>query len=221
MFTGIVEELGTVVALERRAGGAALAIACETVVADAHVGDSIAVNGVCVTATSLAAGDGKGFTADLMGETLDRSGLGDLAPGDAVNLERALRADARLGGHLVQGHVDGVGEILAVEPHESWSTMRVRLPPELAAYVVEKGSITVDGTSLTVTAVDEATFAVGLIPHTLAVTVLGARAAGDRVNLEVDIVAKYVERMLRGGVPTPYQVPDAGALREAPHASER
>ena len=204
MFTGIVEELGTVVALDRRGDAAALAIACEAVIADARLGDSISVNGVCLTVTALGAGDGKGFTADLMRETLDRSGLGDLAPGAAVNLERALRLGARLGGHLVQGHVDGVGEVLAVEPHPSWTTMRFRLPRALATYVVEKGSITVDGTSLTVTTVDDMTFAVGLIPHTLAVTVLGARRVGDQVNLEVDIVAKYVERMLRGGVRTPY-----------------
>ena len=222
MFTGIVEELGTVVALDRHRGGARLAIGCETVVADARVGDSINVNGVCLTVTSLGAGEGKGFTADLMGETLDRSGLGDLAPGAAVNLERALRADARLGGHLVQGHVDGVGEVLAVEPQDSWTTMRFRLPEPLARYVVEKGSVTVDGTSLTVTAVDDTTFAVGLIPHTLAVTVLGRRAVGDRVNLEVDIVAKYVERMLRGGVRTPYQaeINDRGPLPLAPHGPE-
>jgi riboflavin synthase len=218
MFTGIVEELGTVAAVQRRPGGAVLAVACESVVADARVGDSISVNGVCLTVTTLTltplasappapGGEGpppRGFTADLMGETLDRTALGGLAPGTPVNLERALRADSRLGGHLVQGHVDGVTEVLAVEAHPSWTTMRFRLPPALSPYLVEKGSITVDGTSLTVLAVDATTFAVGLIPHTLAVTVLGSRRPGDRVNLEVDVVAKYVERMLRGGVPSPY-----------------
>lgn len=207
MFTGIVEEVGSVARLDRHATGAVLAVACETVVADARVGDSISVNGVCLTVTDLEAGPGgtKGFTVDLIGETLDRSALADLLPGSPVNLERALRADARLGGHLVQGHVDSVASVLAVEPHASWTVLRCSLPPALAPYVVEKGSITVDGTSLTVMAVEAAAFAVGLIPHTLSVTVLGRRVVGDRVNLEVDIVAKYVERLLRGGAVTPYR----------------
>jgi riboflavin synthase len=207
MFTGIVEEVGAVAALHRGQGSARLSIACTTVVADARPGDSISVNGVCLTVTTLDQG---GFTADLMGETLDRTALGDLAPGAPVDLERALRADARLGGHLVQGHVDGVGTVDAVRPVAGadgaleWTAMTIALPEALAPYVVEKGSITVDGTSLTVTAVDDTSFSVGLIPHTLAHTVLGVRHAGDRVNLEVDVIAKYVERMLRGGVATPY-----------------
>jgi len=212
MFTGIVEEVGTVLALERGDGAARLTIACRTVTADARAGDSISVNGVCLTVTTLVP---EGFTADLMGETLDRSALGDLAPGAPVDLERALRADGRLGGHLVQGHVDGVGTVTEATPHaagegeaggrgSSWTTVTIALPEALAPYVVEKGSITVDGTSLTVTAVDDASFSVGLIPHTLAHTVLGVRRPGDRVNIEVDVIAKYVERMLRGGVATPY-----------------
>lgn len=195
MFTGIVEEVGTVADLQRRDGSAVLTVACATVVADARVGDSISVNGCCLTITEL----GDGFTADLMGETVDRTALAQLAPGAPVNLERALRADSRLGGHLVQGHVDGVAEVLAVEAHSDWTTMRFSLPPALTRYVVEKGSITVDGVSLTVTAVGERSFEVGLIPHTLAVTVLGSRKAGDRVNLEVDVIARYVERMLGEG----------------------
>lgn len=193
MFTGIVEEVGTVAALERRNGSAMLTVACETVIGDARVGDSISVNGVCLTITKL----GRGFAADLMGETVDRTALAGLAPGAQVNLERALRADARLGGHLVQGHVDGVAEILAVEPHHEWTVMRFSLPPALARYVVEKGSITVDGVSLTVMAVDADAFAVGLIPHTLAVTSIGSREVGDRVNLEVDVIARYVERIIK------------------------
>ena len=194
MFTGIVEELGAVAALERtEGGGATVDIQCTTVVADAAVGDSISVNGCCLTVTALT---GFGFTSDLMGETLDRTALGGLAIGSPVNLERAVRADGRLGGHLVQGHVDAVGQILAVEPHEDWTTLRIQMPQHLAACVAEKGSITVDGTSLTVMHVTDDQFAVGLIPHTLAVTTLGTRRAGDRVNLEVDVIAKYVERML-------------------------
>lgn len=194
MFTGIVEEVGKVSALERRGSSAVLGIACTTVVGDAEVGDSISVNGVCLTVTDLT---DDGFAADLMGETVERTGLADLAPGAPVNLERALRADGRLGGHLVQGHVDGVAEVLTVEPQDEWTVMRFALPPALSPYVVEKGSIAVDGTSLTVMAVDDTSFAVGLIPHTLASTVLGSRRAGDRVNLEVDVLARYVERMLR------------------------
>jgi riboflavin synthase len=201
MFTGIVEEVGRVASLDAREGLAHLRIACDRVHTDAREGDSISVNGVCLTVTAL---DAEGFTVDLMGETLARTALGDLVAGAPVDLERALRTDARLGGHLVQGHVDGVGAVLAVQPQGQWTTMTFSLPEGLAPYVVEKGSITVDGVSLTVTAVDQDRFGVGLIPHTLANTVLGRRRVGDRVNLEVDIIAKYVERMLRGGVPTPY-----------------
>jgi riboflavin synthase len=193
MFTGIVEELGSVDRLERRAPGAALAIGCATVVADARLGDSISVNGCCLTVTDLP---GDGFVAELMGETLDRTALGALQPGDRVNLERAVRADSRLGGHLVQGHVDAVATVTAVDRHDQWTTMTFTLPEPLAPYVVEKGSVAVDGTSLTVLAVARDEFSVGLIPHTLRATVLGTRKAGDRVNLEADVIAKYVARMV-------------------------
>jgi riboflavin synthase len=209
MFTGIVEEVGTVHAVERGEGSSRLTVACSTVRAGTRVGDSVSVNGVCLTASALP---GTGFVADLMGETLDRSALGDLVEGSPVNLERALRADGRLGGHLVQGHVDAVGVVVAVTPHADWTTVRVTLPDAAAPYVVEKGSITVDGTSLTVTAVSApgapGWFEVGLIPHTLAVTTHGRRSVGDRVNLEVDVIAKYVERMLRAGATTPYSSGD-------------
>jgi riboflavin synthase len=204
MFTGIVEEVGTVRGISAGAGVTSLRVACETVVADAREGDSISVNGCCLTVTSLQP---DGFTSDLMGETLDRTALGGLVEGAPVNLERAMLAGARLGGHLVQGHVDGVGAILAIEPHDEWTVMTVTLPPELSRYVVEKGSITVDGTSLTVMALGEQdgpVFSVGLIPHTLAVTTHGRRQVGERVNLEVDVIAKYVERLLEAGGATPY-----------------
>jgi riboflavin synthase len=203
VFTGIVEELGTVTAVERTAGGGALTVACSIVVADARVGDSINVNGCCLTITRLESPPG--FRCDLMGETVSRTALGALTPGEPVNLERALRADSRLGGHLVQGHVDEVGEVVALEAQEQWTTMTVSLPAALAPYVVEKGSITIDGTSLTVTAVGQGAFSVGLIPHTLAVTVLGRRRVGEAVNLEVDVIAKYVERLLRGGGASVYR----------------
>ena len=196
MFTGIVEELGEVVYLADAGGDAAvLAVRGPMVTSDARHGDSIAVNGVCLTVIDNTDGV---FTADVMGETLRRSSLGVLRPGSQVNLERAATVGARLGGHLVQGHVDGVARIVAREPADQWEVLRFSLPPELARYVVEKGSITVDGVSLTVMAVDDATFCAGLIPTTLKLTVLGTKAIGDPVNLEVDVIAKYVEKMLGG-----------------------
>ena len=195
MFTGIVEEVGTIRAIDLNGDSAVLDIACATVIQDARLGDSISVNGCCLTVTTLP--DAGGFTADLMGETLKRTSLGALSDGSAVNLERALRADGRLGGHLVQGHVDGVGNVVEVEPLDNWTTMRVSVPEHLRRYVVEKGSITVDGTSLTVMDAGDDWFAVGLIPHTLHNTSLRDRRAGDPVNLEVDVIAKYVEKMLR------------------------
>jgi riboflavin synthase len=204
VFTGIVEELGTVAGVERGAGGARLQVRCARILEGTRIGDSVSVNGCCLTVTELP---GDGFAADLMGETLERTGLGDLVPGDTVNLERALPADGRLGGHLVQGHVDGVGEVLAVEPHPDWTVMTFRLPAGLAPFVVEKGSVAVDGTSLTVMGVTDRTFTVGLIPHTLDATVLGRRRAGDRVNLEADVVAKYVARLLASGTPSVYTTP--------------
>ena len=194
MFTGIVEELGEVVSLTDAGGDSALiAVRGPLVTSDARHGDSIAVNGVCLTV--IEAADGV-FTADVMGETLKRSSLGALAVGSPVNLERAATVGSRLGGHLVQGHVDGVATLLSREPAEQWEVLRFSLPAELARYVVEKGSITVDGVSLTVMEVTAESFAVGLIPTTLKLTVLGSKGVGDPVNLEVDVIAKYVEKML-------------------------
>ena len=215
MFTGIVEEVGEVAGVERRGGSAVLAVRCRTVVSDAKQGDSIAVNGVCLTVTEFLAGDDAGgFSADLMGETLERSALGDLVPGSPVNLERAMHADARLGGHIVQGHVDGVAEVLRITPHGEWTEMVFSLSEAMAPYLVEKGSIAVDGTSLTVMRVDDDAFAVGLIPHTLDVTVLGVRKPGERVNLEADILAKHVERFLSLGRTSPYSTGGDPAPKE-------
>lgn len=204
MFTGIVEEVGTVQAV-LAGDGAADALPGQTpdarlvlrgplVVTDAGHGDSIAVDGVCLTVTDLP-GDGT-FAVDVMPETLARTALGDLTAGSPVNLERALRADARLGGHVVQGHVDGVGTVLAREPGARWDLVRIGLDPALARYVAEKGAITVSGVSLTVTGVGADWFEIGLIPTTLAETTLGAAQVGSRVNLEVDVLAKYVERLM-------------------------
>ena len=194
MFTGIVEELGEVAYLADAGGDAAvLAVRGPLVAADARHGDSIAVSGVCLTVIDAADGV---LTFDVMGETLRRSSLGALRPGSQVNLERAAALGSRLGGHLVQGHVDGVGVLVAREPADQWEVVRFSLPPELSRYVVEKGSITVDGVSLTVMAATADTFSVGLIPTTLKLTVLGTKTAGDPVNLEVDVIAKYVEKML-------------------------
>ncbi len=194
MFTGIVEELGEVVYLTDAGGDSAvIAVRGPVVTSDARHGDSISVNGVCLTVIDNVDGV---FTADVMGESLRRSSLGALAAGSQVNLERAATVGSRLGGHLVQGHVDGVARIVAREPADEWEVLRFSLPPELSRYVVEKGSITVDGVSLTVMAVTADTFDVGLIPTTLKLTVLGAKSVGDPVNLEVDVIAKYVEKML-------------------------
>ena len=194
MFTGIVEELGEVVRLTDAGGDSAvLAVRGPVVTSDARHGDSISVNGVCLTVIDNVDGV---FTADVMGESLRRSSLGVLTTGSQVNLERTATVGSRLGGHLVQGHVDGVGRVVAREPADEWEVLRFSLPPELSRYVVEKGSITVDGVSLTVMAVTADTFDVGLIPTTLKLTVLGAKSVGDPVNLEVDIIAKYVEKML-------------------------
>ncbi|WP_446219843.1 riboflavin synthase [Micromonospora sp. IBHARD004] len=194
MFTGIVEELGEVVRTTETGGDSALvAIRGPLVTSDARHGDSIAVNGVCLTVVDV---DGGVFTADVMGETLRRSALGALRPGDPVNLERAAALGSRLGGHLVQGHIDGVGELISREPAAQWETVRFRLPAALSRYVVEKGSITIDGVSLTVAEVGDDWFAVGLIPTTLKLTTLGAKGVCAPVNLEVDVVAKYVERLL-------------------------
>ena len=199
MFTGIVEELGTVEALDLLEGDAArLTIRGPLVTEDAGHGDSIAVNGCCLTVVET--GDGT-FTADVMRETLQRTSLGQAAKGSRVNLERAVAARARLGGHIVQGHVDGVGTIASRTPSEHWEDVRIAAPANILKYVAEKGSIAIDGVSLTVTDVDDATgtFGVSLIPTTLELTVLGSNQVGDTVNLEVDVIAKYVERLLNGG----------------------
>lgn len=204
MFTGIIEELGEVVAVEDLGDATRLTVRGERVTADATHGDSIAVNGVCLTVTDpgAAAARARTFTADVMAETLRRSSLGALAPGSRVNLERPMALGGRLDGHLVQGHVDGTGTVLARTPSPHWEVVRISLPADLARYVVEKGSITVDGTSLTVSALaagDEPApwFEVSLIPTTLQLTTLGRAPVGAVVNLEVDVVAKYVERLVR------------------------
>jgi riboflavin synthase len=196
MFTGLVEEKGTITAIEPLGDSVRLTISGPVVTSDSQHGDSISVNGCCLTV--MAQGDGT-FAADVMQESLDKTSLGDLAVGDAVNLERATKAGARLGGHIVQGHVDGTGTILDRTPSEHWEIVRISLPAELAKYLVDKGSVTVDGTSLTVVEVVDASepwFSVSLIPTTLSDTTLGTKSPGDRVNLEVDILAKYVERLL-------------------------
>ena len=192
MFTGIVEELGEIVAVEQLPNAARLTVRGPLVTSDAKHGDSIAVNGVCLTVVET--GDGA-FTVDVVDETLQRSSLDKIHEGDVVNLERAMAAGQRLGGHIVQGHVDGTGTILAREKAEHWEMVHIGLPPGLARYVVEKGSITVDGVSLTVVTVSEDQFTVSLIPTTLELTTLGHRLPGDQVNLEVDVLAKYVERL--------------------------
>jgi riboflavin synthase len=193
MFTGIVEELGEITSWDELSDAARITVRGPLVTSDAKHGDSIAVNGVCLTVVS---NEGGAFTADVMKETLDRSSLGALEVGSRVNLERAVRLQDRLGGHLVQGHVDGTGEIVSKSPGEHWTVVRVSLPSELDRYVVEKGSITVDGVSLTVSAVETGWFEVSLIPTTLELTTLGRKGSGDLVNLEVDITAKYIEKLL-------------------------
>jgi riboflavin synthase len=205
VFTGIVEEVGTLVVREEQSDAAVLRIRARTVLQDVSLGDSISVNGVCLTVTGVQPDeDGAGvWSTDVMAETLRRSSLDRVGAGDPVNLERAVTAHTRLGGHMVQGHVDGVGTVVSRTPGEHWEVVRVGLPPALARYVVEKGSIAVDGVSLTVSAVSSAHdpepwFEVSLIPTTLRETTLGARAPGEPVNLEVDVIAKYVERLLGG-----------------------
>ncbi len=192
MFTGIVEELGALVGRVERPDAARFAIHGPLVSSDARPGDSIAVNGVCLTVVDV---DGAGFTADVIGETLRRSSLGPARIGDRLNLERAARLGDRLGGHLVQGHVDGTGTVLSRTESASWELVQIGMPTALARYVVEKGSITVDGVSLTVVQVGINDFSVGLIPTTRELTTLGTRRPGELVNIEVDVIAKYVERL--------------------------
>lgn len=198
MFTGIVEELGEVVAIDGLTDSARFAVKGPVVTSDAGHGDSIAVNGVCLTVVDVLA-DGS-FTADVMRETLNRSSLGDLEVGSRVNLERAASLGSRLGGHLVQGHVDGTGRVVSRSPSENWTVVRIAMPNSVARYVVEKGSITVDGVSLTVSDLGRGAdgghwFEISLIPTTLDLTTLGRADVGTSVNLEVDVIAKYVERL--------------------------
>ncbi|GHB74277.1 riboflavin synthase subunit alpha [Streptomyces xanthochromogenes] len=193
MFTGIVEELGEVVAIETLGDASRFRLRGPLVTEGAGHGDSIAVNGVCLTVVEF--GDGE-FTADVMDETLKRSSLGALEAGSRVNLERPMAVGGRLGGHIVQGHVDGTGTVLARTPSENWEIVKIALPADLSKYVVEKGSITVDGVSLTVVEAAADYFTISLIPTTLALTTLGIKQPGDPVNLEVDVIAKYVERLL-------------------------
>ncbi|MGP3924892.1 riboflavin synthase [Streptomyces sp. 8N616] len=196
MFTGIVEELGEVVAIDDLGDASRFRLRGPIVTEGAKHGDSIAVNGVCLTVVDSGGGE---FTADVMAETLNRSSLGALAPGSGVNLERPMALGGRLGGHLVQGHVDGTGTIVERKRAEHWEIVKISLPDDLTRYVVEKGSITVDGISLTVVDAGPDYFTVSLIPTTLSLTTLGIKEPGDPVNLEVDVIAKYVERMLATG----------------------
>jgi len=198
VFTGIVEEVGTLVVRDDQGDSARLQVRGAKTLQGVALGDSIAVNGVCLTVTGVT---DDVWSTDVMAETLKRSSLGALSDGDPVNLERAVTADTRLGGHIVQGHVDGVGTVASVSPSEHWTVVRIALPADISRYVVEKGSITLDGVSLTVSALSAATdpepwLEVSLIPTTLRETTLGTRAPGDPVNLEVDVIAKYVERLL-------------------------
>ena len=199
MFTGIIEELGTVAAIEQQSDAIRLTIESSTVLEDVHLGDSIAVNGCCLTVVSVGSTTGATadyWTADVMQESLDKTSLGALAVGDRVNLERAVTVEKRLGGHIVQGHVDGVGTVVSRTPGDHWEVVEIRLPDGLGRYLVDKGSVTVDGISLTVVETRGDTFTVSLIPETLARTTLGFRAPGDPVNLEADVLAKHVEKLL-------------------------
>ena len=194
MFTGIVEEIGTLKAIQKGAHSAALTIRADKILADIHIGDSIAVNGICLTATAFTPGS---FTADVMHETLNRTALSALKPGSHVNLERAMAANGRFGGHIVAGHVDGVGRITHIQRDDTAIWYTIQAGESILRYVVEKGSITIDGISLTVARVGTDSFAISAIPHTVAVTVLSERRVGDSVNLETDIIGKYVEKLLQ------------------------
>lgn len=209
MFTGIVEELGEITAVENLDDASRFRVRGPVVTDGAKHGDSIAVNGVCLTVVEH---EGDEFTADVMAETLDRSSLGALTAGSRVNLERPTAVGDRLGGHIVQGHVDAVGTVAERKPSENWEIVKVSLPTGLSRYVVEKGSITVDGVSLTVVDAGPDYFTISLIPTTLALTTLGIKQPGDPVNLEVDVIAKYVERMLGDRVTAP---PTAAPAQEA------
>ena len=196
MFTGLIEEVGILRAARKGAHSSVLSIGARDILDDLKVGDSVAVNGVCLTATSVDSG---GFAADVMHETLDRSSLSALVPGSPVNLERAMAAGGRFGGHIVSGHIDGTGSITARRRDDNAVWYTVSASPSLLRYIVEKGSIAIDGISLTVAGVSERDFSVSVIPHTAAVTIRGGKGPGDTVNLETDIIGKYVEKLLRPG----------------------
>lgn len=213
MFTGIIEEIGEITAIASAGDGWRLTVRAPKAAADAVHGESIAVSGVCLTVVGSTADT---FDTDVMKQTLDVAAIGGAAVGTRVNIEKAMPVGARLGGHIVQGHVDGVGEVLEVRPGAQWSVLRVSLPADLAPLVVDKGSISVDGTSLTVSAVSDPSasshwFEISLIPETLAATTLGTRAVGDRVNLETDILARHVERLLAFRATTPAAAPEGGS----------
>ena len=193
MFTGIIEELGKVTAIEKQPDAIRLTIGCKKVLSDLKRGDSISCSGTCLTAIEI---DEHGFTADVMLETLKRSSLDGVAVGDVINLERAMNHDTRFGGHIVQGHVDGVGEVVSREKSDNWDWVKIRIPHELMKYVVHKGSITLDGISLTVNDIDGDVIALSLIPETLEVTTLGYKKPGDKVNVEADVLAKHIERLM-------------------------
>lgn len=211
MFTGIIEETGTIQNIVRGARSAVLSIGAKKVLEDAKIGDSIAVNGVCLTVCSLESGS---FTADVMPETLQRSSLADAGRGSVVNLERAMPADGRFGGHFVAGHIDGTGTITCIRRDDNAVWFTILASEEILRYIVEKGSITIDGISLTVAKVTDADFQVSVIPHTIEVTSLGCRRAGDRVNLETDLIGKYVEKLL-GMAPAVPQEAGSGGITEA------
>jgi riboflavin synthase len=193
MFTGIIEELGTIKSVEPQNDAIRLTVEGSLITSDLNRGDSIAVNGTCLTAVEI---EGNSFTADVMQETLDRTSLQGIKAGDRVNLERAMTAATRFGGHMVLGHVDGVGEIISREPSENWEWVRVRIPADLMKYIVLKGSITLDGVSLTVNEVGDDFVGLSLIPETLRLTVFGSKQPGDKVNVEADVMAKHIERLL-------------------------
>lgn len=193
MFTGIVEEMGRVELIKRGQHSAILTIGAKKVLEDTKIGDSIAVNGICLTVTSLTS---KNFTADVMHETLNRSSLAKLLPGSHVNLERAMPANGRFGGHIVSGHVDGIGKIVGIKDDDISIWYRIQASPEIMRYIVEKGSITIDGISLTVAAITDEDFSISAIPHTVSQTILKEKRQGDVVNLETDILGKYVEKLV-------------------------
>ena len=217
MFTGLIEEMGTMQSIQRGSRSCVLTIGCRAVLENTKIGDSIAVNGVCLTVTSLGGGY---FTADAMPETLNRSSLGELKPGSSVNLERAMPADGRFGGHIVSGHIDGTGRIEQIQSDDNAVWYTVAADPAILRYVVEKGSITIDGISLTVAYVDERVFKVSIIPHTQKVTSLHEKKIGSVVNLECDIIGKYVEKLLKPYAPEGSRLATGGLVdRNTPDSS--